>query len=725
MRLAIFWNSERLIRDFPIAHPSGFVHVAPLPRAPLLDAARNDKWKWFANFRSAAQDHRVKLNAPFCGRFTLMLSLTASALGEVKAQGPAPSPLFSPAPALPAQPTAESSVSHELTKADLEAFLDALLPAQLVNRDIAGAVVAVVKDGQVLLAKGYGYADFAAKTPVEADKTLFRPGSISKVFTATAVMQLVEQGKLDLDRDVNEYLDFAIPKTYAEPVTLRRILTHTAGFEETLKNLFVPSAREMRPIREYLIAAMPQRIFPPGAVPSYSNYALTLAGYIVERTSGEPFEKYIEAHIFDPLHMTRSSFAQPLPPTLESLMSQGYLAAAQGARKFEFVPAAPAGALSATATDMARLMLAFLADGTLDGATVLKPETVRAMQARQFEVHPALRAMGLTFIDYSMNGQRIVGHGGDTIYFHSDMILMPNAQVGLFISYNSQGSRPGGGRTEVIRAFLNRYFPDREVAPLTLDAKTAQADARAVSGVYQGSRRGESSLLKLAAILGQIAVRSDANGVLTIESVTSPRGGLKRWREIGPLLYREVDGPDTIAFRRDANGNVTDLLPSGPIQLAQRVTGFASKKVLLPLVGGSLGLLVVTLLLWPVAVIIRRRYGRPLFAATVDRALYLLARLVCLLQVGLIALIAVPLSLTNKNIAYIGDGINPWLTAAHVMGWAATLGLIVLAIGAVRFWRISGLGWWARMHATLLLLASVVFIWFAWWTHLLSPSLKF
>ena len=667
----------------------------------------------------------MKLPAPIRRPLALACSLAISLAGDAAAQGPAPTPLFSPAPVLPTQTAVEPIASHELTKADLEAFLDALLPAQLVNRDIAGAVVAVVKEGQVLLAKGYGYADFAAKTPVVADKTLFRPGSIAKLFTATAVMQLVEQGKLDLDRDVNDYLDFAIPKTYAEPVTLRRLLTHTAGFEETLKNLFVPSEREMRPIRDYLIAAMPQRVFPPGTVPSYSNYALTLAGYIVERTSGEAFEQYVASHILDPLHMTRSTFAQPLPPTLGSLMSHGYLSAARGPRKFEFVPASPAGALSATATDMTRFMLAFLNEGTLDGATILKPETVRAMQARQFEVHPALHAMGLIFIDYSMNGRRIVGHGGDTIYFHSDMILMPDERVGLFISYNSQGSRPGGGRTEVIRAFLNRYFPDLEIPPASVELKTAQADGRAVSGIYQGSRRGESTLLKLAAIMGQHTVSSDANGILTVEGVQSPRGGLKRWREIGPLLYREMDGPDMIAFRRDANGVVTDLFPSSPIHLAQRVRGFASKQLLLPLVGTSLGILLLTLLLWPVAAIIRRRYARPLFSATGERVLYLLSRFVCALQIAAIASIAVPLSFANRNIAYIGDGMNPWLNAAHVMGWLATLGLIVLAIATLKFWRLPGLGWWAKVHATLLLLASIVFISFAWWAHLLSPSLKF
>src|SRR3954451_17351886 len=157
------------------------------------------------------------------------------------AQGPAPSPFFTPAPAASPQPEATPSAllssAPGLTRADLEPFFDGLINSQLLNRNMAGAVVSVVRDGQVVLAKGYGYADFEAKKPVLADETLFRPGSISKLFNAVAVMQLVEQGKLDLDHDVNDYLDFAIPKTYAEPVTLRQLLTHTAGFEDTLKNL--------------------------------------------------------------------------------------------------------------------------------------------------------------------------------------------------------------------------------------------------------------------------------------------------------------------------------------------------------------------------------------------------------------------------------------------------------------------------------------------------------
>ena len=654
------------------------------------------------------------------GVFLLVFSLGWKA----EAQGPAPSPLFSPPPVSATVAVPEPGGVRELTKADLEAFLDALVPAQLQSRDIAGAVVAVVKDGQVLLAKGYGHADVAAKKPVVADQTLFRPGSISKVFTATAVMQLVEQGKLDLDRDVNEYLDFAIPKTFAEPVTLRRLLTHTAGFEEVLKNLFVPSAKEMGTLRDYLVATKPQQLFRPGTVPAYSNYGFALAGYIVERISNEPFERYISAHILEPLRMERSTFVQPLPPELEATMSRGYMAAAQGAKSFEFIPAAPAGALTTTATDMTRFMLAFLADGTLDGATILKPETVRAMETRQLDLPPGVRTLGLTLMEYAGNGQRIVGHGGDTFYFHSDMILMPEARVGLFVSYNSAGSRFGGGRGEVIRTFLDRYFPDPAAPPPDVEPKMAQADGRAVSGLYTTSRRSDSTFFKVAALLGQFAVSSDRNGILTIEGNKNLRGNLKRWREVGPLLYHEVDGPGVIAFRRNEKGVVTELL-SSPVTFEHRVTGPASKTLILPLIGASLALLLATVLLWPVAALIRRRYARPLPLSPRDRLLFRLSRVVCLLEIICVALVGLPMSLIESDVSYLGDGMNPWLIASHLTGWLAALGLIVLGMAAVRFWRITDLGWWPRVHATLLLLASVAFVAFACWGHLLSPSLKF
>src|SRR6266568_1256288 len=445
----------------------------------------------------------------------MLLMMTASAWAQ-KPQVPNPLvPKAKKPPVEAEQPPIPTT--HELTAADVEAFLAGVMPLQLAREDIAGAVIMIVKDGKVLFKQGYGYADVEKKVAVSPDNTLFRPGSISKLFTATAVMQLVEQGKLDLDRDVNEYVDFAIPKIYPEPVTLRRLLTHTAGFEETLKNLFVAHESDMKPLRTYLVNQMPQRIFPTGKVVSYSNYGFTVVGYIVERVSGEKFERYIDNHILKPLRMTNSTFDQPLPVALTPQMSQGYLAAAKKPRDFEFVQAAPAGALSTTAADMTRFMLAFLQDGAVDGVAILKPETVRQMETRQFELHPMINGLGVTFMEYCMNPVRVIAHGGDTVYFHSDMVLVPDAHVGYFISYNSLGKNVGGSRGEVWRTFVNRYFPIPGEPKVEVDPNTSKSDGHAVSGVYDGTRRGETTLLKILALLGQVRVSSDEDGVLTVE----------------------------------------------------------------------------------------------------------------------------------------------------------------------------------------------------------------
>jgi CubicO group peptidase (beta-lactamase class C family) len=661
-------------------------------------------------------------------RFAALAVANAIAIGVANAQGPAPSPLLplgTPAPSKEAAPPAQGSPAPELTKADFETFLDALIPSQLRNRNIAGAVVSVVKDGQVLFQKGYGYADVEQKKPVLPDQTLFRPGSISKLFTATAVMQLVEQGKLDLDRDVNDYLDFLIPKTYLEPVTLRQLLTHTGGFEETLKNLFVAHESDIKPLRTYLVSEMPARIFPPGKIPSYSNYGFTIAGYIVERVSGEKFERYIEDHILKPLGMNNSTFDQPLPPQLAPQMSKGYLSSSKNPRDFEFVQAAPAGSLTTTAADMTRFMLAFLQDGALDGVSILKPETVRQMEARQFEFHPMLPGLGITFMEYLVDPVRIIAHGGDTVYFHSDMILVPDAHLGYFLSYNTLGKSVGGGRGEVWHSVVNRYFPSAGQPKIDVDPDTAKSDGRAVSGLYDGTRRGETTFLKMLALVGQFSVSSDKEGVLQIEGMKNQGGELKRWRQIAPLVYREIDGLERIGFRRDASGAVSEMLPFPAIYEGQRVPWYASKILIGLVIGGSLLLALLTVLLWPIAVMIRKRYQRPLFNTKGDRVLYFLSRVVCLAEVFFILAPIVALSQGLEHIVILGDAINPWLQAYHVIGWVLMAGVVLLIIAAVRFVRLPEHGLWFRTHAILLAIGGIAFGVFAWQYHLLDASLKF
>src|SRR5207302_2996710 len=448
--------------------------------------------------------------------------------------------------------------------------------------------------------------------------------------------------------------------------------------EETLKNLFVAHESDIKPLRTYLVNQMPPRIFPTGKVVSYSNYGFTVAGYIVEHVSGEKFERYIDNHILKPLRMTNSTFDQPLPVALTPQMSQGYLAAAKKPRDFEFVQAAPAGALSSTAADMTRFMLAFLQDGTVDGVAILKPETVRQMQTRQFELHPMINGLGLTFMEYSMNGQRIVGHGGDTVYFHSDMVLVPDAHLGYFISYNSLGKSVGGGRGEVQRAFINRYFPNPGEPKIDIDPNTAKSDGRAVSGVYDGTRRSETTFLRLLALLGQFRVSSDKEGTLTVEGNKNQRGELKKWKEIAPLVYAEIDGSERIAFRRDASGVVREMLPFPAIYEGQRVSWFNNKRLINPIVGGNLLLVLLTVLLWPVAVVVRKRYQRPLFTAKGDRIFYFLSRIVCL---GELILISAPVIMFGRGVeklVTLGDRIDPWLNALHIFGWMLMAGIVLL-----------------------------------------------
>ncbi len=353
-----------------------------------------------------------------------------------------------PLPANPLGPVANQSAdatsamwpdSHALTADDLAAYFDGILPQQLKRENIAGAVVIVVKDGKVLFQKGYGYSDVEKKAPMLPDRTLVRPGSVSKLFTWTAVMQMVEQGKIDLDRDVNDYLDFKIPSTYPKPITMRNLMTHTAGFEEAVKDLIEGPQAKPISIAEYLRTHVPQRVYAPGTTPAYSNYGATLAGYIVQRVSGVPFDDYVAKNIFEPLGMQHTTFIEPLPAQWQPSMSKGYMLASGPAKPYEIIGAVPAGSSATSAADISHFMLAQLQGGEWNNARILKPETVALMHSAQFAVNPALSHMCLGFYEETRNGHRIIGHAGDTQYFHSDLHLIQDTNLGFFFPITALG----------------------------------------------------------------------------------------------------------------------------------------------------------------------------------------------------------------------------------------------------------------------------------------------
>ncbi|MBW2693433.1 MAG: beta-lactamase family protein [Deltaproteobacteria bacterium] len=446
--------------------------------------------------------------------------------------------------------------------AELEAFIDGAVAALLETHDVAGGTVAVVKDGELFFAKGYGLANAEEGSEVVASTSMFRIASISKLFAWTAVMQLWELGKLDLDEDVNTYLDFEIPASFPEPITLTHLLTHTAGFEDRYRGLFAYGIEGLGPIGEVLANNIPARVWPPGEVSAYSNFGAGLAGYIVERVSGLPFEQYVEEKIFAPLGMNYSTFRQPVPPELEADLAAGhsFYSGEHHVQDFEFDPAVADGAMSASAGDMARFMLAHLQLGRYGESRILEEATARKMHSRLFAPDPRILSVAHGFYEVNANGRRAIAHGGDLAYFHSDLVLLPEEDVGIFVSFNSESG--GDARSEIVRVFLNRYFPEPKAARVDPPPDFADRASR-FTGWYRMSRAPFESIEKVMFLgFDDATVSATGDNKLSI----SVMGEQTEIVEVEPLLFRPVGKKflgeiAAIAFEEDDAGEIARMLP--------------------------------------------------------------------------------------------------------------------------------------------------------------------
>jgi CubicO group peptidase (beta-lactamase class C family) len=591
---------------------------------------------------------------------------------------------------------------------ELEAFIDGLMAAHFLSYPIAGATISVVKDGEILLAKGYGYADVEKRLPVGADTTLFRIGSTTKLFTWTAVMQLVEAGLLDLNSDVNNYLtSVQVPATFAQPVTMAHLMAHTAGFEESFIGLFAHSPEELAPLALILANELPARIRPPGEMAAYSNHGVGLAGLVVADISGLSWEEYVETHILRPLGMDRSTAQQPIPEHLAANMSQGYRHQngrfqAQG---FEYVPTGPDGAISATAVDMAHFMLAHLQDGRLGDAQILQPATVRQMHQTHYQ--PDLRLPGIAhgFMESDYYGLRLIGHGGDTFWFHTAMELIPAHHTGIFVSYNSeQGAL---ARSELIQAFVERYFvsPDYPAPPAGPEPQHAL-----YSGSYLASRTAETRIEKVANLLQTVAVRQD-EGYLVLLG--------ERLVEVEPHFFRQIDGPLTALFEVNEQGAVTQLhLSEVPMMAFTPVSWWETPAFHALLLLIFLLLILSTAIGWPIRAWRRRHGAEGGWRGTAAGWLAGGGALLLLLY-----LIGFGLALSDPFV--LAYGVPPLLRAVTVLPWLAGLLALGALIYAVRVWREA---WWSRngrIHYTLILLTIFAFIgWLNYWNLLWDPLVR-
>jgi len=594
---------------------------------------------------------------------------------------------------------------------ELEAFLDDFFAERMGVYEVPGVAFVLVKDGEIFLTKGYGYADLENEIPVDPEKTIFRIGSTSKLFTATAVMQLVEKGEIDLHADVNGYLQrFQIPATYPDPVTMAHLLTHTAGFDEKVLGTFTRDPADIRPLGDYLADEMPSRVMPPGKVTSYSNYGMALAGYVVEVVSGMPFEKYVAQEILEPLGMERSSFAQPLPPALAADMAVPYPLDLETG-PILYTPIAPAGMLSTTAHDLAHFLIAHLQDGRYDDEHILEQETAQLMHDRHFSNHPDIPGWAYGFTERMENGQRVLDHGGaDPTGYGSMAVLFPERNLGFFAVANTRFQDEV--LMELPKAFLDRYYPDENLPPEDSGPLAgSQGRIDQVSGTYVTNRYARNTIAKLS-LLSQAAVRvREVEGSTNVLTVSGLDEKPSRWVEVEPFVFQREGAEARIAFGEDSRGRVTRLFARGHTPGAfDRVAWYQNPAFHQALLGFCLVVFLTVVLGWPAAALIRRLSGRSCELANPVRRARTLAFGVSALNVVFLVL-AMTLMSTQPLQFGVATGVKV-LFVVPLATLAATIALPVLGAWA---W---GEPWSAlgRVHYAIVTVAAFAFIWFlnAW-----------
>ena len=437
---------------------------------------------------------------------------------------------------------------------DLENFVDRFFEAQMNRLHIPGLVLTVVKDGEAILTKGFGWADMESGTLVAAEKTVFRVGSVSKLFTATALLQLVERGRIDLNADVGRYLNpVKIDDSFREPVTAAHLLTHTAGFDDRYIGIAARRRVDRLPLPEYIAARLPPRIRPPGELIAYSNHGYALAGLLVEEMSGVPFESYVDEHIFRPLRMTRTSFELPARLKTDLAVGYRYLKDEYLPASYDYFNVAPASSLSSTAPDMAHFLIAQLQDGSYHGARILSSETKDEMQRRHFAHHPRLPGRTYGFHERFENGERVLAHAGGLRGYSSYFLLLPRRNVGFFLASNRFEEEL---HEEFRRQFLDRYFPASSAA--VTRAPPSPEPVERFKGSYRSLRYFSSrSFEKLMTLASEYRVTA-ADDNLSVRYPDDFRQPT-RWENVEPLLFRGVGDDGYLAFRENERGEVTHM----------------------------------------------------------------------------------------------------------------------------------------------------------------------
>jgi CubicO group peptidase (beta-lactamase class C family) len=390
----------------------------------------------------------------------------------------------------------------------------ALVQKEMAGAQLVGVALSLVDDQEVVWAQGFGYADREAGT-LATETAVFSAGSVSKLFTAVAVMKLAEQGRIDIDKPLASYLpEFSVRTRYAHapPVTVRSLLTHHSGLAADLLVLWDQSSRGRslwlsEPLEllkdEYLVS-------PPGSMFSYSNVGYGLLGTLIERVSGMPFESYMAKEVLAPLGMTTAAFA--MRPDIDPITARGYRAGK--AAPDMFFDSHPAGGLRASALDMSAFIRFVLAGGTTPGGGLVSAGTLQEMLRRQ-NAGVAMDLdfrIGLGFWLEEVGGFPAVGHNGDTRRFHSCLLALPDQKLGVYVVSNSSESKRSVER--IARRTLELALEAKTGNPVAKPAATASGnpsiaatDLTELPGFYAT----ELGLITVTARNGEVWSRLEGN----------------------------------------------------------------------------------------------------------------------------------------------------------------------------------------------------------------------
>ena len=591
-------------------------------------------------------------------------------------------------------------------QARIKSYVDGLMSGLIAAGEFPGATIVVIQDGKVAFKGGYGFADVKARLKVDPDRTRFRVASISKLITATAVMQVVEQGKVDLNADVNTYLTaFKIAPTYAEPVTLANILTHTAGFDDRYLSLSTPLTGVVEPLGQYLAETMPPRVLPPGKTFAYSNHALALAGHVVENVSGQEFAAYAQEFIFSPLGMTSSTFGVPYPLP-QDLAVPYFKGGPEGGFKrgeLDRVRPGPAGDLITTASDMAKFMLVNMNQGVYgDDEKLMSAASMERMHAQHFTQAEGLDGWAYGFMEGRRNGVRWIGHDGSWLGYCAQLALSPETKSGFFIAYNADCHFSASASLR--KALFDLVWPPRadivaEVNP------TAELRARNLVGSYMAVRRARSDFTVMAAAASQIRVTAPGEGRLVVHR---PDAGELLFLPQANGTWINPDHQMRAAAVADARGQATQLVIDANVY--DRVVGAGEWAIWSAALGFVVALCVMALWGWTNGFLSRQLFGEPKAVIT------LFPRLVAFAAAGLtlVAMVGMASLLSDPAPLDILHGPTPTLMVLLSVPVAVALLVVPMVV-----WSIMGFGTDMRARVAqagyaLLTVALLVFVAFVW-----------